>query len=53
MAGHLIANIDVHPDRVLPDRYRQAVTQIIAQYGGRYLVRKATNRDLTRRQPAR
>jgi uncharacterized protein (DUF1330 family) len=38
MAGYLIANLEVH-DRAGYDRYRQQVPAVIAQYGGRYLVR--------------
>lgn len=38
MAGYLLANLDVH-DGPKYDEYRQKVPAVIAQYGGRYLVR--------------
>lgn len=38
MAGYLIANIDVTDAKGF-DEYRQKVSPLIAQYGGRYLVR--------------
>lgn len=38
MSGYLIANIDVH-DPAVYEQYRQKVPPIIAQYGGRYIVR--------------
>jgi uncharacterized protein (DUF1330 family) len=40
MAGYIIANIDVH-DSEMFGRYRDAVAPLIAQFGGRYLVRGA------------
>ena len=41
MAGYIIANIDVH-DGEMFGRYRDAVAPLIAQFGGRYLVRGAS-----------
>jgi len=38
MPGYLIANIEVH-DAAKYEEYRRKVTGVIAQYGGRYLVR--------------
>ncbi|HVL71585.1 MAG TPA: DUF1330 domain-containing protein [Beijerinckiaceae bacterium] len=38
MAAYLIANVDVH-DPAAFARYREAVTPLIAKFGGRYLVR--------------
>jgi uncharacterized protein (DUF1330 family) len=38
MPGYLIANLEV-TDPVVYEQYRQKVPPIIAQYGGRYLVR--------------
>jgi uncharacterized protein (DUF1330 family) len=38
MPGYLIANLDI-TDAAVFDQYREKVTPIIAQYGGRYLVR--------------
>ena len=38
MPGYLIANLDIK-DAAIFDQYRQKVSPIIAQYGGRYLVR--------------
>lgn len=41
MPGYLIANIEVH-DAAVYDQYREKVPPIIAQYGGRYIVRGGT-----------
>lgn len=38
MAGYLIANLEVH-DAATYDQYRQKVGAVIAQYGGRFIVR--------------
>ena len=38
MPGYLVANLDVR-DPALYARYRDAVEPIVAQFGGRYLVR--------------
>jgi|SRR5579864_9233596 len=38
VAGYLIANIDVKNTAIF-DQYRSRVAPLIAQYGGRYLVR--------------
>lgn len=40
MAGYIIANINVHDSEVF-GRYRDAVAPLVAQFGGRYLVRGA------------
>jgi uncharacterized protein (DUF1330 family) len=41
MAGYLIANLDIH-DAAAYDQYRQKVGAVIAQYGGRFIVRGGT-----------
>jgi len=38
MPGYLIANLDIH-DAATYDQYRQKVGAVIAQYGGRFIVR--------------
>ncbi|HUK58272.1 MAG TPA: DUF1330 domain-containing protein [Stellaceae bacterium] len=38
MAGYLIANLDI-TDPAKYDDYRQQVGKVVAQYGGRFLVR--------------
>lgn len=38
MSGYLIANLKVH-DAATYDEYRQKVGAVIAQYGGRFIVR--------------
>ncbi len=38
MPGYLIANLDIH-DAAMYDQYRQKVGAVIAQYGGRFIVR--------------
>jgi uncharacterized protein (DUF1330 family) len=40
MAGYIIANIDIHDSEMFA-RYRDAVAPLIAQFGGRYLIRGA------------
>ncbi|MGH7075516.1 MAG: DUF1330 domain-containing protein [Stellaceae bacterium] len=40
MSGYLIANVEIH-DPAVYDQYRQKVGPIIAQYGGRFIVRGA------------
>jgi uncharacterized protein (DUF1330 family) len=40
MPGYLIANIEIH-DPAAYDHYRQKVGPVIAQYGGRFIVRGA------------
>ena len=45
MAGYLIANIDVTNPAGF-DEYRKKVSPIIAQYGGRYIVRGGETRML-------
>jgi uncharacterized protein (DUF1330 family) len=40
MAAYVIATVDVHVhDQALYDEYRQQVPAVVAQYGGRFLVR--------------
>jgi uncharacterized protein (DUF1330 family) len=38
MAGYLIANLEIH-DPATFARYREQVSPLIAQFGGRYIVR--------------
>lgn len=45
MAGYLIANVDVRDSEGF-ERYRQAVTPVIAKFGGRYLVRGGEVRNV-------
>ena len=45
MSGYLIANVDVH-DRETVEKYRDAVAPLIAQFGGRYLVRGGEVRNV-------
>lgn len=52
MAGYLIANIEVtNPAKF--EEYRQKVGPIVAQYGGRFLVRGAEARVLEGNPPIR
>jgi uncharacterized protein (DUF1330 family) len=50
MAGYLIANMEVTNPAVF-EEYRKQVSPIVAQYGGRYLVRGAEARVLEGNPP--
>ncbi len=50
MAGYLIANIEV-TNPTLYDEYRRKVAPIVAQYGGRFLVRGGETRILEGNPP--
>jgi len=52
MAGYLIANLEVTDSKGF-DEYRQKVSPLIAQFGGRYLVRGGEVRTLEGNLPVR